>query len=123
MLILDIKMNVFLTKYSQIDLLIFSNCLNEVTYGFELKNFEDSIGDSLENTRKLFEKIHSVFSLSKKDSNSDQAVELEVQEVNIILNSIKAALCEFDYPGEFHTRVGADREEAEELIKQLESMV
>jgi hypothetical protein len=97
---------------------VLCNCMNEVCHGFALNNFEKVIGTSKENAKEILYLIANVY-----EDKKEILLKLDKRYLAIICNSMAQCLIEFNYVDEFHTRIGANREEAEELIEQLKSMI
>ena len=100
--------------FSSAELGILSSALAEVTYGFELANFEQTIGARIGAVEKL---LHEV-----RIAESAAGAHFALDEVRIARNSLRETIRELGEE-EFATRTGCAIDEAKKVLENLDRLL
>ena len=101
-------------EFSARELGILSSALAEVTYGFELENFEQQIGARAATVETLLERVNA--------TNTPANHFLADNDVRIARNSLYETIRELGQE-EFATRTGYDIDEAKNVLESVDRLI
>lgn len=101
-------------RFSSADWRLFGNALNEVINGFNVPDFERTIGAEKASLERLLRHLQTL-------SATDELV-LSVPETRAVRNALRETISELGVE-EFHTRTGYDYEQGEAILGKLNRLL
>lgn len=93
---------------------LLGNALNEVINGFDIPNFEGTIGAEKGSLEELLRHLHTLH-------DADELV-LGVPETRAVRNALRETIRELGVE-EFHTRTGYDFEQGQAILRKLNRLL
>lgn len=106
--------NQFQFRFGHDDWLLFGNALNEVTHGFRVHEFEQTIGAPKSELVKLLDQLQA---FSPKDD-----LILDREQMRVVRNALRETIRELGVE-EFHIRTGYDFEQGQDILAKLDKLL
>jgi len=100
------------------DLGTMSNALNEVCNGFEVADFRTKMGGNEEEVERILDDIIPVYRRMEQTESPHALVRFSRFELRAIIGALKE-VCRVLDPDVFSTRMGATRDEADEILDTI----
>ncbi len=95
---------------------------NEVINGFRVDNFDQTIGLSKDLAKSEMNTLRDYYQNAKNENLSKIRREINLELIHIYINVLKEVFKEIE-EWEFHTRMGAQKKEAQKLLDSLQNAV
>lgn len=100
------------------ELATMSNSLNAVCYGLRVAGFKAKMGANRREAERTLDEILRVYDKMQEKALTEASVRFSDRELGMIIGALQEVCREIE-DWEFHTRIGAELGEAEEILVEL----
>jgi hypothetical protein len=105
-------------ELSDDELATISNSLNAVCYGLRVADFEAKMGANRSKVERTLDEILNAYDKMQEKALTEALVRFSDRELRMIIGALQE-VCQEIEDWEFHARMGAELDEAEEMLVEL----